>query len=211
MSSLVKSFSFIKSLLIKVLFVIILSAMAITFISNYVNGGDQGKIDQLNQMIEEQTTVTADLSDHYVKETILKSVTKYKFDYFFELNGQRYVGKIYLNGIPDTNKLTIYYLSSDPNIVSADPFNDIKTEKEHGSNSDLIFGVILALIAVILIFSIFLMFKQTDKTKQEEVVVSKAQIKTVEEKTIAQTTAETSGELKTDKIDKEDYSRFMPH
>ncbi|MBO4370058.1 MAG: hypothetical protein J5808_01695 [Paludibacteraceae bacterium] len=212
MSSFTKSISFIKSLLIKILLVIILGVLAITFIEKYINEGDKEKISQLNQMIDEHTTVTADLSEHYIKETLFKSITHYKFDYSFDLNGTNYSGKIYLKGVPDTNKLTIYYLSSDPSIVSADPVHDLENEQDSRSVSSLITGIVLALITGILILSIVMMFKKDDKTKQAEAEPA-PKTKTVEEKKVAEKPVvrpaeETTGEPE---MDKEDPRRFMPH
>ncbi|MBR6250658.1 MAG: hypothetical protein K6G73_11120 [Marinilabiliaceae bacterium] len=196
-------FSFIKSILVKGALLIILCVFAQTCISNYVNGGDAEKIEQLKKMIEDQTIVTADLSENYIETTVLKSAKTYQFDYTFTLNGQNYCGKIMLNGIPNTTKLNLYYLNSNPQIVSQDPYSELNSEQEKGSISDLIWGILWVIIAALICISLIRMFvqKKAAHTKEEEPI-----------KEPVTETQQVQEEPKAEpQIDKEDPSRFMPH
>jgi ABC-type oligopeptide transport system ATPase subunit len=154
-------------------------------------------------MIDEQTIVTADLSQNYVETTVMKSVKSYKFDYSFTLDGHKYSGKIVLNGIPNTTKLNLYYLSSNPQIVSQDPYSELNSEQEKGSISDLIWGILWVIIAALICISLIRMFvqKKAAHTKEEEPI-----------KEPVTETQQVQEEPKSEpQIDKEDPSRFMPH
>lgn len=195
--------SLIKSILVKGALLIILCICAQTCISDYVNGGDEVKIEHLKKMIEDQTIVTADLSENYVETSVLRSVKTYKYDYKFTLDGQNYCGKIVLNGIPNTTKLNLYYLNSNPQIVSQDPYSELKSEQEKGSISDLIWGILWAIIAMLICISFIRMFmqKKTANAKKEKSTKEPA-------KESQQVQEEPKAEPQ---IDKEDPSRFMPH
>ncbi len=199
----------IRRFLFKVLFVILTSVLATTCVGDYINGSDQEKVDNLKQMIDEQTTVTAELSDHYEVTKVLKTVTLYKFSYSFNLYGKDYNGKITTRGLPNTNKLTLYYLSSDPSIVSADPFEDLKAEEKKGSVIDLLFGLLWAVLAILFSISAINIFKRERSDESAEVEsMASSKVKIGVEEPVESAREEKNAEPD---IDKEDPSRFMPH
>ena len=106
-----EKFENLKSLLYKIGFMILFFVLAKSCVSDYVNGGDKDRIVQLEQMINEKTTVLADLSNEFTETTIAKVVKLYKFDYSFLIDQESYSGKVSLNEVPNTNKLKLYYLS----------------------------------------------------------------------------------------------------
>lgn len=200
---------FVRRFLFKVLLVIISSVLATTCVGDYINGSDKEKVDNLNQMIDEQTTVTAELSEHYEVTKVLKTVTLYKFDYSFSLYGKDYSGKITLRGLPNTNKLTLYYLSSDPSVVSHDPFEDLKAEEKKGSVMDLLFGLLWAVLAGLFVISAINMFKRGQSDESEEIEpVASPKVKVVVEEPVEVSKDDTTSEPE---MDKEDPRRFMPH
>ncbi len=129
--------------------------MAISSISDYINGGDKKKMAQLEKMIQEQTTVIAYIKREYTETSVAKVVKLYHFDYTYDLNGQSYAGKTTLRKIPETNELQLYYLSDDPNITSVDPHKELKGQqnKKH-STSSLVIGLVLGGIATLLLISV---------------------------------------------------------
>jgi len=153
--------------------------LAKSCVSDYVNGEDENRITELEQMINDKTTVIADLSNEYTETKIAKVVKLYKFDYSFNLNGQSYLGKITLNEIPNTNKLNIYYLADDPSIVTADPYKDLKLEKEKGKSiSDLLVGIIWGVLAILLLISLISSFKKKKIPESIKEVSTEEKIKT---------------------------------
>ena len=214
-------FENLKSFLYKTAFMILFFVLAKSCVSDYVNGGDKSRIVGLEQMINDKTSIIADLSNEYTETTIAKVVKLYKFDYSFSLNGQSYSGKITLNEIPNTNRLNIYYLSDDPNIVSADPFEDLKSEKEKGNSiSDLLVGIIWGILAVILLISLISGFKKREKSKTlenksvKQNEKGKLNIKKKTDEPVEQISKEDKlrKEIEKERIrkDKEDPTRFMP-
>lgn len=214
-------FENLKSFLYKATFMILFFVLAKSCVSDYVNGGDKNRIVELEQMINDKTTVTADLSNEYTETTIAKVVKLYKFDYSFRLNGQSYTGKITLNEIPNTNRLNIYYLSNDPNIVSADPFEDLKSEKEKGSSiTDLLVGIVWGILAILLLISLISGFKKREKpkniesksVKRNEKRKSEIKKKTIEPVEKISEEEKQRQEIEKERIrkEKEDPTRFMP-
>ena len=205
----------------KILFMILFFVLAKSCVSDYVNGGDEHRIEALEQMIKDQTTITADLSNEYTETTIARVVKLYEFDYSFWLDGQSYSGKITLRGIPNTNRLNIYYLSTDPSIVSDDPFEDLKSEKEKGDSiSDLLIGVVWGILSFIFLISLLsgLMKRQKSNTddvkvvKREEKRTSKIKKKTAEPLVEVSEEEQQRQEIEKQRIrkEKEDPTRFMP-
>lgn len=200
---------------------ILFVVLAKTCVTDYIHGGDEYKISELEQMISENTVVTASLSNEYTESTVASVVKLYKFDYRFDLNGQSYTGKITLNAIPNTNQLNIYYLSDDPSIIAADPYEAIAREKEKGSSiSELLIGIVWGVLAIILLISLIATIKstKTPKDPNSETKTAAQSIKTRTKKTAAAPVPEISPEeerlraLEKERIrkEKEDPSRFMP-
>ncbi len=214
-------FENIKSFLYKIAFVILFFVLAKSCVSDYVNGADENRIAELEQMINDKTTVTANLSSEYTVTTIAKLVKLYKFDYSFELNGQSHSGKIILNEIPNTNKLNIYYLNGDPSIVSADPYESLKSEKEKGNSiSDLLVGLVWGILALLFLMSLISDFKKKEKletvdsksikrNEKRKLEIKEKPIETVEE--ISEEEKQKQ-EIEKERIrkEKEDPTRFMP-
>ncbi|TVZ22267.1 hypothetical protein JM84_1158 [Dokdonia sp. Hel_I_63] len=201
---------------------ILFIVLAKTCVSDYINGGDEYKISELEQMISENTVVTASLSNEYTESTVASVVKLYRFDYRFNLNDQSYTGKITLNAVPNTNKLNIYYLSDDPSIIAADPYEAIAREKEKGSSiSELLIGIVWGVVAIILFISLIATIKSTKTPKSptsgETKTVPKS-IKTRTKKKAAAPVPEITPEeerlraLEKERIrrEKEVPSRFMP-
>ncbi|WP_405226703.1 hypothetical protein [Dokdonia sp. Asnod1-B02] len=200
---------------------ILFIVLAKTCVSDYINGGDEYKISELEQMISENTVVTASLSNEYTESTVASVVKLYKFDYRFDLNGQSYTGKITLNAVPNTNKLNIYYLSDDPSIIAADPYESIAREKEKGSSiTELLIGIVWGVLAIILLISLIATIKST-RTLKEPTQVTKTAPKSIKTSTKKKATApipeitpeeERLRALEKERIrkEKEDPSRFMP-
>ncbi len=210
-----------KSFLYRIVFMILFIVLAKTCVSDYINGGDEYKISELEQMISENTVVTASLSNEYTESTVASVVKVYKFDYRFNLNGQSYTGKITLNAVPNTSKLNIYYLSDDPSIIAADPYESIAREKEKGSSiSELLIGIVWGVLAIILLISLIATIKSTKTPKDptSETKTAPKSIKTRTKKKAAAPVPEITPEeanlraLEKERIrkEKEDPSRFMP-
>lgn len=205
-------FSKIKSILTKIALMILFFVLAKSCVTDYVKGGDEEKMNNLTQMIDDKTSVVADLAEQYTRTTIAHSIKIYNFDYSFFLNGKYYSGKITLNELPNTNKLTLYYLKSNPDIVSSDPSRDLKTEQEKGESiTDLLVGILWGVLALIILISLVLMLKKQPKTISDTPKVenikknSVPQSQTTKNETVVETKEEPI-----DKEDKEDHSRFMP-
>jgi len=214
-------FANLKSFLYRTVFMILCFVLAKSCVSDYLNGGDENRIAELEQMINDKTTVTADLSNEYTETTIARVVKLYKFDYSFRLNGQSYSGKITLNEIPNTNKLNIYYLNNDPSVISADPYEDLKSEKEKGSSiSDLLIGIVWGILTILLLISLISSFKKREKSKtvESKSVKQKEKRKSEIKKGTAKPIEEISEEeklkqeIERERIrkEKEDPTRFMP-
>ena len=212
-----EKFENLKSVLYKIVFMILFFILAKSCVSDYVTGGDKDKISELQQMIDENTTIIASLSNEFTETKIAKVVKLYKFDYSFDLNGESYNGKITLNAVPNTNKLKLYYLKENPNIISADPFNDLKSENEKGKSiSDLLVGILWGILSIIILISLVTKFKNK---KSSEIPKEEAKKNITRKKAeIIESTKEVTEEerqkieLEKDRIrkEKENPNRFMP-
>jgi hypothetical protein len=190
-------------------------------VSDFVKGGDKEKIEQYKQMISDNSFVVADLSNEYTQTKVARVIYLYTFDYSFELNGNFYSGKIVLNQLPNSRKLKLFYLVDNPNIVSDDPGEDLKTEKGKGQIKDLIFGIIWGIAGLIFLISFVLNLgdlklnkitisnsnlpkpKKEVKVKAEKLESPQAELSEEEKLKIEQ-------ERERRRKEKEDPSRFMP-
>jgi len=201
----------LKSILYKIVFMILFFVLAKSCVSDYFNGGDKGKISNLTQMIEEDTFVIANLANEYKETTLARVVKLYEFNYSFSLNGNLYSGDISLSNLPNTNQLKLYYLSSNPNFVSANPNNDLKSEKEKGESiSDLLVGIVWGILSLVMLLGLILSFKKsnTENNKPKQPIKEYKSIHNIEiskeEKLKEQIEKERI------KKEKEDPNRFMP-
>lgn len=212
-----EKFENLKSILYKIVFMILFFVLAKSCVSDYVTGGDKNHIAELQQMIDENTTVVANLSNEYTETKIAKVVKLYKFDYSFELNGEPYNGKITLNEVPNTNRLKLYYLQENPNTISADPFNDLKSENEKGKSiSDLLVGILWGILSIISFISLISVFRKNktsgiSKEKPNKNITKK---KTKVTEPIKEVTEEEKQKIELEKErirkEKENPNRFMP-
>lgn len=210
-----EKFENIKSVLYKIVFMILFFVLAKSCVSDYVSGGDKNHIAELQQMIDENTNIVANLSNEYTETRIAKVVKLYKFDYSFDLNGESYNGKITLNEIPNANKLKIYYLKENPNTISADPFDDLKSENEKGKSiSDLLVGILWGILSIITLISLVTSFskKKTPETHKEKKKIVRKKNKIIESQKEVTEEEKKKIELEKERIrkEKEDPSRFMP-
>ena len=200
----------LRSILYKIVFIILFFVLAKSCVSDYVNGEDENKIAELEQMINDKSLITADLSNEYTERTIARVVKLYKFDYSFRLNEKLYSGKITLNEIPNTTRLNLYYLIDDPNIISADPYEDLKTEKEKGNSiSDLLVGVIWGILAILLLISL-IAGKKSEEVKSTERKPEKKISKTTEKIVESAKEVSTVEKQEQEHLKKENPNRFMP-
>ena len=204
-------FQKIKSILYKIAFVILFLVAAKSCISDYVKGPDKIKISQYEQMLSDDSFVYADLDEHFTQTTIGRSKTtvNYTFDYTFELNEKKYSGKISIRELPNSPVLKLYYLKSDPNIVSYNPKKSIENENKKGQSiSDLLVGILWSILAVLFLISLLSEIKtHTKKNINVEVLEKKSYSKRCETEEVEQILSQ---EEKTEKKEKENHERFMP-
>lgn len=112
---------------------------------SYIKGSDQEYISNLQKMISENNVAQAIYYPEYTEKTIkvMKVPVKtYEFNYFFFVNNKQYEGTRSLSKLPEANNFTIYYLSNNPNINSANPEDELKAELEkENSKSDLYWAI----------------------------------------------------------------------
>ena len=200
-------FQKIKSILYKIAFVILFSVAAKSCISDYVKGPDEIQISQYEQMLSDDSFVYADLDEHFTTTTIGRSkstVLYYTFDYTFELNEKKYSGKISIRELPNSPILKLYYLKSDPNIVSYNPKEGIENENKKGQSiSDLLVGILWSILAILSLGSLLSEIKRyTQKNIKEEVLEKDSYSKRDETEEVEQ--------ILSQKEEKENHERFMP-
>ena len=172
-------FQKIKSILYRIAFVILFLVLAKSCISDYVKGPDEIQISQYEQMLSDDSFVFADLDEHYTKTTIGRSKTTfyYTFNYTFELNGKKYSGKISINELPNSPILKLYYLKSDPSVVSYDPNKGIEDENKKGQSiSDLLIGILWGVLSILFLISLLSEIKKYRQKKVDTVENEKCEI-----------------------------------
>ena len=191
----------VKSVLYRIVFIIVFSFLAKSCVSDYIYEGDKDKIAERQQMLDDNTFVMADLSNEYTETTLARVIKMYKFNYSFTVDGRTYADEISLTTLPNFPQLKLYYLKENPNIVSEDPQADIDTENKKGKSvTDLIFGIVWGILALLMVLSFF-----GGKQAPEPKVVQEAK------KPIATNTDTRSAEQKEqDRKAKEDPNRFLP-
>ena len=198
----------LKSTLYKIAFMVLFFVLAKSCVTDYANGGDKQKINNLTKMINDNTFVNADLSNNYTVTTIAKVIKLYKFDYSFKLNDEVFSGKITLNELPNTNKLKLFYLKENPKIVSANPNENLKKENEKGKSiSDLLVGIVWGLLSLTLLVSLISKFKDKKRTINS---TDEIKIKDVSDEDAMNKEAVERLKREARKKEKEDPKRFMP-
>ncbi len=198
----------LKFTLYKIAFMILFFVLAKSCVTDYANGGDKQKINNLTKMINDNTFVNADLSNNYTVTAIAKVIKLYKFDYSFKLNDEVFSGKITLNELPNTNKLKLFYLKENPKIVSANPNENLKKENEKGKSiSDLLVGIVWGLLSLTLLVSLISKFKDKKRTINS---TDEIKIKDVSDEDAMNKEAVERLKREARKKEKEDPKRFMP-
>ena len=159
-------FQKVKSILYRVLFLILFFVLAKSCASDYFNGADEVKVSQYEQMLSDDSFVYANLDEHYTQTRVAKVIYTYTFDYTFDLDEKAYSGKITISEIPNVPVLKLFYLKSDPNIVSYNPQKSIESEKEKGALSDLLVGIIWVILAILTLLSLI---SEIRKASQKQV------------------------------------------
>lgn len=188
----------IKSVLYRIVLIIVCSLLAKSCVTDYVYKGDKDKIEQRQQMLDDNTFVMADLSSEYTETTVARVIKTYKFNYSFTVDGRAYTDEISLTELPSFPKLKLYYLKEDPNIVSEDPQSEITTENKKGDSiTDLLVGIVWGILAALILLSFL---GKSYKKEQKTVIQPKEPAATQEEKI----------DKEQERKAKEDPNRFMP-
>ncbi|MCL5246555.1 hypothetical protein M4I21_12090 [Cellulophaga sp. 20_2_10] len=194
-----------KSVLYRIVLLIVFSLLAKSCVTDYVYKGDKDKIEQRQQMLDDNTFVIADLSSEYTETTVARVVKTYKFNYSFTVDNRFYTDEISLTELPSFPKLKLYYLKDDPNVISKDPQGEIASENKKGDSiTDLLVGIVWGILAALILLSFF---GKSDKKEQ------KIATQTKESATTNTTTTAASEEkigTKEERKAKEDPNRFMP-
>lgn len=137
--------------------------------SDYMKGGDAKAIANYKQMLADKSFIEAQLSEEYTQTTvkIMKvPITTYAFTYYFFLNGQTYNGKhSFESKLPESDKIKVYYLKTDPRINCVDPASLLAIEEEkNASNGDLYWAIGWGLIGLIFLLGLF--SKEEKKNEQ---------------------------------------------
>ncbi|MFD2941427.1 hypothetical protein [Flavobacterium notoginsengisoli] len=138
----------------------------------YIKGGDNKAISNYEKMIFDNSTVQAELYNEY-KETTIKiagiPMKTYKFRYHFDIDGNNYEGEHTFNtDLPKTNKLTVYYLKTDPNFNLVDPKGELKKEKgKNTSNSSLYWAIGWGIFSLMGLLSVIDQFKKKPEAETE--------------------------------------------
>lgn len=188
----------IKSVLYRIVLIIVCSLLAKSCVTDYVYKGDKDKIEQRQQMLDDNTFVMADLSSEYTETTVARLIKTYKFNYSFTVDGRAYTDEISLTELPSFPKLKLYYLKEDPNIVSEDPQSEITTENKKGDSiTDLLVGIVWGILAALILLSFL---GKSYKKEQKTAIQLKEPAATQEEKI----------DKEQERKAKEDPNRFMP-
>lgn len=188
----------IKSVLYRIVLIIVCSLLAKSCVTDYVYKGDKDKIEQRQQMLDDNTFVMADLSSEYTETTVARVIKTYKFNYSFTVDGRVYTDEISLTELPSFPKLKLYYLKEDPNIVSEDPQSEITTENKKGDSiTDLLVGIVWGILAALILLSFL---GKSYKKEQKTAIQPKEPAATQEEKI----------DKEQERKAKEDPNRFMP-
>ncbi|WP_435315249.1 hypothetical protein [Cellulophaga fucicola] len=188
----------IKSVLYRIVLIIVCSLLAKSCVTDYVYKGDKDKIEQRQQMLDDNTFVMADLSSEYTETTVARVIKTYKFNYSFTVDGRAYTDEISLTELPSFPKLKLYYLKEDPNIVSEDPQSEITTENKKGDSiTDLLVGIVWGILAALILLSFL---GKSYKKEQKTEIQPKEPAATQEEKI----------DKEQERKAKEDPNRFMP-
>lgn len=151
----------LKDKLSSIVLLVICIVFCKTCTSDYLKGGDNKAISNFEKMIFDNSVVDAQLYPDYKEVTIkvLKIPIKtFEFRYHFLLNGTNYEGQhTFQSKLPESEKLKVYYLKSDPNFNAVDPAELLKSEKEkNSSKKDLYWGIgwgVLGLLSLITLFN----------------------------------------------------------
>ncbi len=209
-----EKFENLRSLIYRILFMVLFFVFAKSCVSDYVNGGNKEKVLQYEQMISDNSFVYAEIADKYTETSIANTIKTYTFNYNFLVDNQNYTGRIGIQELPNnTRKLKLFYLKTDPNIVEYDPWKSIEREKGKGKFTDLIMGIIWGLLFLTFLISfIKLIIEQTKKVKENLSSSEKKEKKKkpIEEETILEDKQKQAEEREKIRKEKEDPTRFMP-
>lgn len=157
----------LRTFLLRIVYTLVFFVAAKSCITDYVKGGDQSKIIEWQRMLDDNTFVTASLSNEYTETTLARVVKYYEFGYSFQLDKKNYTGKISLNDLPSSNKIKLFYLKENPNLVSEDPYSRIKKEIEKGKSiSDLIIGIIFGILSILFFISLIESLKSKKESRK---------------------------------------------
>lgn len=196
----------IKSVLYRIVLIIVCSLLAKSCVTDYVYKGDKDKIEQRQQMLDDNTFVMADLSSEYTETTVARVIKTYKFNYSFTVDGRAYTDKISLTELPSFPKLKLYYLKEDPNIVSEDPQSEITTENKKGDSiTDLLVGIVWGILAALILLSFL-----GKSYKKEQKTATQLKEPAAANTTTTATQEEEKINKEQERKAKEDPNRFMP-
>ncbi|PKB42885.1 hypothetical protein AX016_1060 [Cellulophaga sp. RHA19] len=188
----------VKSVLYRIVFIIVFSLLAKSCVSDYIYEGDKDKIAERQQMLDDNTFVMADLSNEYTETTLAKVIKTYTFNYTFTVDGRTYTDEISLTKLPNFPQLKLYYLKGDPNIVSKDPQADINSENKKGKSvTDLIVGIVWGVLALLILLSFFGGKKAAEPKEAKKPIATNTDTRSAEQ-------------IELERKAKENPNRFLP-
>jgi len=136
------------------------------FIVSHFQGVSEDNIVIYETMIRENTKTLAIL-DNDNKTSPISFIKYYDIEYSFSVGEDEYKGHYQFSRPPDTDTLTVFYLSTDPAVNCADPWESIKEEYSKSSGSYLIFGIGMIFAGVVLSIGSYKYFQKRRNKEQE--------------------------------------------
>jgi hypothetical protein len=133
--------------------IVIFLACCQTCTNDYIEGGENKAISNYKKIISDNSFIIAHFNPIYTEKTVKIAgipIKTFYFEYFFEIDNQRYEGKKTFTQLPKENEIKVYYLKENPNFNMLDPKKALEEEKEKNNPiGNLYWAVFWAILSLI--------------------------------------------------------------
>lgn len=140
--------------------------------NDYIKREENKTITSYKKIIADNSFVTAHLNPLYTERIVKVSgipLKSYDFEYFFEIDNQRYDGKKTFTDLPKGSEIKVYYLKENPNFNVLDPQKALKTELgKNNPNGDLYWALFWAILSFITLVGFITNTRKNILTKKLE-------------------------------------------
>lgn len=141
---------------------------------NWYRGGDSEQKENLQTMLEDELKVMTYIDTTYTVMTYKDKPIGYTVTCNYEVEGKEYKTSLSVDECPDSEDFSpvfsIYYLKSDPTIISRDPQKDLdKIKGREGGTFELIATIVSFVLGLLLLRKVWKQFKSIFEKEKKEI------------------------------------------